>query len=209
MAHSCSAWPVLAASFLASRSERDHEVSSAGHVVAPLGRSRACADGAHQVCGDVGYAIPPVPGRRRESTISLCRCSCHKFCPLARRKEAVPVTVWQRRCACPGAGDARTKRGDPGQSLPGHEEYWEPTSRIHGNTLKPGRTRCEPPAAPHRGRPATRYETWSSPKCEREGLMHHQNHFSTPPSTCSAAIHAPGSERPGNGRCAYSPITYR
>ncbi|HCU91828.1 MAG TPA: hypothetical protein DHU96_03465 [Actinobacteria bacterium] len=51
----------------------------------------------------------------------------------------MPVTVWQRRCACPGAEDARTKRGDPGESLPGPEEYWETyqrDSRQHSEARK-------------------------------------------------------------------------
>ena len=54
----------------------------------------------------------------------LCRCSCHRPCPLARRKETVAATVWRRRCACPGAEDAHTSQRDPAESLPGFEEYW-------------------------------------------------------------------------------------
>ena len=104
-------------------------MSSAGRDVAAPGRSRACADDAHRVCGHVSFASPPVPEHRAESTIALCRCSCHRACPLARRREAVPVTVWQRRCACPGAEDARTKQGDPGESLPGFEEFRETFQR--------------------------------------------------------------------------------
>lgn len=97
-------------------------VSSAGAAGTAPGRSRACAGDAHQACGHVSFASPPVPWHRAESTIMLCRCSCHRACPLARRKETVAVTVWQRRCACPGA--ARTSQGDPAESLPGFEEYW-------------------------------------------------------------------------------------
>lgn len=100
-------------------------MSRVGTGVAAPSLSRACADDAHQACGHVSFASPPVPGRRRESTIVLCHCSCHRACPLARRKEAVPVTVWQRRCACPGAEDARTKQGNPEESLPGFGEFWE------------------------------------------------------------------------------------
>jgi hypothetical protein len=99
-------------------------VSSAGAAGTAPGRSRACAGDAHQACGHVSFASPPVPGHRAESTIMLCRCSCHSACPLARRKETVTVTVWQRRCACPGAEHARTSQGDPAESLPGFEEYW-------------------------------------------------------------------------------------
>lgn len=100
-------------------------MSNAGPVAAAPGRSRACAGSAHQVCGHVSFAIPPEPGRRRESTIVLCRCSCHRACPLARRKAPVSVTVWQLRCSCPGAEDARTSQRDPAEVLPGGEEYWE------------------------------------------------------------------------------------
>ena len=45
--------------------------------------------------------------------------------PLAWRKEAVPVTIWQRRCACPGAEQARTSERDPAESLPGWEDWSE------------------------------------------------------------------------------------
>lgn len=54
----------------------------------------------------------------------LCRCSCHRACPLARRKEAVPVALWRRCCACPGAAQARTTQGDPTESLPRGEDWW-------------------------------------------------------------------------------------
>lgn len=100
-------------------------MSNAGPLAAAPGRSRACAGSAHQVCGHVSFAIPPRPGRRRESTIVLCRCSCHRACPLARRKGDVPGTVWQLRCSCPGAEDARTSQGDPGEALPTGDEYRE------------------------------------------------------------------------------------
>jgi hypothetical protein len=89
------------------------------------GRSRACAGDAHKTCGHVGFASPPVPGRCAESTIVLCRCSCHRVCPLARRKGTVPATVWQPRCACPGAEHARTSHGNPGEALSGFEEFWK------------------------------------------------------------------------------------
>lgn len=134
---------------------RDFAVSSAGPGIPAPGRSRACADDAHQVCGHVSAAIPGAR-QRPESTIILCRCSCHKACPLARRKEAVPVTAWQQRCACPGAEHARTTQGDPCESLPGFEEFWETYQResrqrseAHKDALKaartaaPGKTRDE------------------------------------------------------------------
>ena len=100
-------------------------VSSARVGGAATGRSRACTGDAHQACGHVRVASPAVPGRRAESSIMLCRCSCHRACPLSGRKEAVPVTAWQRRCACPGLEHERTSQGDPGDFLPGWEEYRE------------------------------------------------------------------------------------
>jgi len=58
---------------------------------------------------------------------------------LSGRKEAVPVTVWQRRCACPGLEHERTSQGDPGDFLPGWEEYretYEPGSRRRSQARK-------------------------------------------------------------------------
>jgi hypothetical protein len=98
-------------------------MSNTEPVAAGPGRSRACAGSEHQVCGHVCFAVPPV--RRRESTIVLCRCSCHRACPLARRKAPVPVTIWQMRCSCPGAEEARTSQGDPREALPTGDDYWE------------------------------------------------------------------------------------
>lgn len=90
-----------------------------------LGRSSACAAGAHLECGHVSYAVGPVPGHRAETRIWLCRCSCHAACPLARRKGEVPVTVWQQRCVCPGAEQARTAQDDPRELLPRYEDWWK------------------------------------------------------------------------------------
>jgi hypothetical protein len=90
------------------------------------GRSRACANETHETCGHVTAAIPGAR-RRSATTILLCRCSCHRACPLARRKEAVAVTAWRQRCSCPGAEQARHGQGDPGESLPSLEDWWETT----------------------------------------------------------------------------------
>jgi len=108
-----------------SRAARRFMVSSARDGGTATGRSRTCTGDAHQACGHVRFASPAVPGRRAESSVMLCGCSCHRACPLSGRKEAVPVTVWQRRCACPGLEHERTSQGDPGDFLPGWEEYRE------------------------------------------------------------------------------------
>ncbi len=139
-------------------------VSSAGAAGTAPGRSRACASDAHQACRHVSFASPPVPGHRAESTIMLCRCSCHRACPLARRKETV--------------------------------------SPSRGNARKLGTRRSMPPAVPHPERPATRYETCTSPNCEREAWRYRQSRSSQPPLTCSAAIHALGSGKSGKQRVA-------
>jgi hypothetical protein len=98
---------------------------SSGSTSAPSpGRSSACADDAHQACGHVGFASRPGAGRLGEPTVILCRCPCHKKCPLGRGKPGVPVTVWRRRCVCPGAEDARATHGDPCELLPEFEDYW-------------------------------------------------------------------------------------
>lgn len=86
----------------------------------------------------------------------LCRCSCHRTCPLAHRTAGVPVTVWRRRCTCPGAEEARTMQRDPSDTLPGPAEFWEPylsklrqVSEARKDALKatrsaaPGKTRDE------------------------------------------------------------------
>ena len=181
-------------------------MSSAGRDVAAPGRSRACADDAHRVCGHVSFASPPVPGHHAESTIVLCRCSCHRACPLARRKEAVPVTVWQRRCACPVPRTPAHSTGTQENHYQDLRNSGTHSSASHGNAPTPGRTRSKPPAAPRRGRPATRYATCTSANCERGAWRYLQNHFSKPPSTCSAAILAPGSGGSGKRRCAHSPM---
>ena len=99
-------------------------MSSTGSGIPATGRSRACADDAHRACGHVSFACPRVPGHRPEPAIVLCQCPCRKACTLGRRKGTVPATVW-RRCACPGAEHARTTQGDPGEALPGFEEFRE------------------------------------------------------------------------------------
>jgi hypothetical protein len=124
-------------------------------VAASPGRSRACNDDEHQECGHVSAAITGAR-RRQEATILLCRCPCHKACLLARRKPDAPVTVWRRRCACPGAEQARTTQGDPCEFLPRLEEFretYERQSRLRSqareDALKaaraaaPGKTRDE------------------------------------------------------------------
>ncbi len=82
----------------------------------------------------------------------------------------------------------------------------EHTSPSRGNDRKLGTRRSMPPAVPHRGRPATRYETCTSPNCEREAWRYRQSRSSQPPLTCSAAIHALGSGKSGKRHCALSPV---
>jgi hypothetical protein len=105
-------------------SDRRFVVSGAAAGGTAPDRSRACAGDVHQACGHVAFASPPVPGHRAESTIMLCRCSCHRACALGRRTETIAATVWQRCCTCPGAEHERTSHADPGHGLPGFEEFW-------------------------------------------------------------------------------------
>jgi hypothetical protein len=65
---------------------------------------------------------------RLNSTIVLCRCSCHASCPLAGRGP-VPLTVWQQLCACPGGDRAREWKEDPDEPFPGFRESWERSQR--------------------------------------------------------------------------------
>lgn len=85
----------------------------------PSGRSVACAGQAHQNCGHVRAALrTPVSRHHLESTITLCRCSCHAACPLADRMP-VSLTAWQRLCACPGAEEQRAWKEDRDEPRPG------------------------------------------------------------------------------------------
>jgi hypothetical protein len=104
--------------------------SDAGPSFDSLGRSRACADEAHQRCGHVSMATRRLASPRRlESTIALCRCACHAACLLADRMPTVSLTVWQALCECPGAEKQRAWKEDPDEPWPGAKEAWEREQR--------------------------------------------------------------------------------
>jgi hypothetical protein len=104
-------------------------MSDAGPGFDPLGRSRSCAGDAHRDCGHVRAAVrKPASGHRLESTIALCRCACHAACPLVDRMP-VPLHVWQKLCACPGAEKQRAWKEDQGEPWPGAKEYREKQQR--------------------------------------------------------------------------------
>lgn len=89
------------------------------------GSSHVCAHDAHQECGHVNGVVRMTrPGPRLESTVALCRCSCHAACPLADRMP-VPLAVWQQLCACPGADKQREWKEDPDEPVPGFREFRE------------------------------------------------------------------------------------
>jgi hypothetical protein len=95
----------------------------------PRGRSRAWADGLHEDCAHVslGMRRPMLP-HRLESTVCLCRCTCHAMCPLADRMP-VSLTVWQQLCKCEGGEPYRTWKEDPDEPSPGFKEYREESQR--------------------------------------------------------------------------------
>lgn len=91
--------------------------------------SRACAGDAHQECGHVAMGTRRrVSPARLQSTIVLCRCSCHAACPLAGRTP-VSLTVWQQLCPCPGGERQRAWKEDPDEPWPGAKEAWERQER--------------------------------------------------------------------------------
>src|SRR5258708_22190317 len=90
------------------------------------GSSGACARDAHQECGHVTAVMRMSrPGPRLESTVALCRCSCHATCPLADRMP-VPLTVWQQLCTCPGADEQRAWKDDPDEQRAWKDDPDEP-----------------------------------------------------------------------------------
>lgn len=92
-------------------------------------RSRACTRGDHRECGHLSMALRGrTSPRRLQSTIALCRCSCHSACPLADRMP-VSLVVWQQLCACPGAEQQRAWKDDPNEPWPGFKEAREKTQR--------------------------------------------------------------------------------
>ena len=68
------------------------------------------------------------PEHRLESTVALCRCSCHATCPLADRMP-VPLTVWQQLCVCTGADERREWKEDQDEPVPGFAELREEQER--------------------------------------------------------------------------------
>ena len=78
------------------------------------------------------------PGPRLESTVALCRCSCHATCPLADRMP-VPLTVWQQLCTCPGAEEQRAWKDDPDEPVPGFKEFREKHEREWRERREAGR----------------------------------------------------------------------
>ena len=87
--------------------------------------SSACAGGEHQECGHVRIGIRGcLSADRLQSTIALCGCDCHAFCPLADRAP-VPLAVWQQLCACPDGARHRAWKEDVREPWPGAQEAWE------------------------------------------------------------------------------------
>jgi hypothetical protein len=77
----------------------------------------------------VSMAMRRLPSPHRlQSTVALCRCSCHAACPLADRMP-VSLTVWQQLCACPGAEWQRAWNEDPDEPWPGFKEEQERSQR--------------------------------------------------------------------------------
>jgi len=133
-------------------------MSDAGPGSDPLGRSRACAGGAHWDCGHINAAVRmPASGHRLESTVALCRCACHAACPLADRMP-VPLPVWQQLCMCPGAEKQRAWKEDPDEPWPGAKEYREKEQREshEGRESRKQATQAAREAAPGKTRDEVR-----------------------------------------------------
>jgi hypothetical protein len=104
-------------------------VSEAGPGFGPHGRSLACLRGGHHECGHINIAVRARKSRDRlESTIALCRCSCHASCSLADRMP-VRLTIWQQLCTCPGGDKQRRWKEDPDEPFPGFREARERDQR--------------------------------------------------------------------------------
>jgi len=89
------------------------------------GRSSLCASGRHEECGHVGLSFRQyLPPHRLQSTILLCRCSCHVACPVTGWRQ-VPLTAWHELCACLGDKPQRAWKEDVDDPWPGAREEWE------------------------------------------------------------------------------------
>jgi hypothetical protein len=95
-----------------------------------LGRSRACAGGAHADCGHVRVGARQLVSSpsRLKSLIFLCGCDCHAECAFAGHRY-VPLTVWQQVCDCPGGERHRAWAEDSDEPWPGAREVWDSQQR--------------------------------------------------------------------------------
>jgi hypothetical protein len=98
-----------------------------------VGKSRACARGAHGDCAHfvtVGGGFNP-QRLRPEFGAGLCPCACHSPCPVATRgkRMTVPTEVWRESCTCPGAEQERRRLDEAGVEFPNFGEILQDARR--------------------------------------------------------------------------------
>jgi hypothetical protein len=159
----------------------DVAVSSAAPGVPQPGRSRACTDDTHQECGHVRFATPrrPAGAESPPSSGAAAPATRRALWAAGRRRPSRSGSVAVPALAPRMLAQRKGTQGSRCQDLKTGGKH---SSASRGSGAQLGRTRSMPPAVWHRGRPATRYATYTSPNCAHEAWRYLQSRCSSKPT---------------------------